>query len=149
MSMKNRASKIKAMQMPKKPMAADEADLDLESLDSMPVDESAQNGDMLDESGYMGPLDDAETSSSGELSHIDDKQLLDELKKRGLMSKHSPLGKAAESDLVSDEMDYSDLPDESAMQESEESPHMQALEKRLGIEKKMKPEMPPPKPKKK
>ena len=98
-----RADRIKGLAMPKKPMGEQEADIDLEMLgaeeDMMPEEE----GDELLEGEEVG----------GPLDVLSDDELLAELKKRGLMSKSSPLGKAAESDIVIDEeVDYNDLPDD-------------------------------------
>lgn len=134
----NRADKLRSMAMPKKPMGAKEAEIDLESLMQAEPETEAPAGEMSEESGYIGP--EMEAAPAG-LEQMSDKELLDELKKRGLMSKHSPLGKAAESDMVASEMEpeieemkaeeAEEMPEDEAL----ESAKMQELEKRLGVEK--------------
>ena len=51
---KSRMEQLKNMPMPKKPMGAEEAEMDLESLASDSEEEPAE---MTEESGYMGPLE--------------------------------------------------------------------------------------------
>lgn len=101
---KSRAERLKQVSMPKKPMAQDEADTDLEALGS--PEDSESPDDEANESPSQQSLEDhlgtEQHDSEHALALISDDDLLAELKKRGLMSQSSPVGKAAESDMVDD-----------------------------------------------
>jgi hypothetical protein len=108
---KDRANKMKAMPMPKKPMGAKEADMDLESMLAEEQAEPAEGSEEMESPEYQA----AEEEMGVEMhpaESLSDDELLMELKKRGLMAKSSPVGKAAEADMEGEESE----------EESEEMP---------------------------
>lgn len=102
MKMKQRADKLKAMPMPKKPMGAQEADMDLESMLAEEQAEPAEGSEDMESPEYQA-AEDAAGIEMHPAEQLSDDELLMELKKRGLMGKSSPIGKAAEADLVDEE----------------------------------------------
>lgn len=123
----SRASKLKELSMPKKPSGEQEADMDLSMLEGSPEEEAAETPE---EEATEAPEEDMAPDT---LEHVSDDELLGELKKRGLMSANSPLGKAAESDLVAkmDKEEATETPEDEAAESEEE----QNLEELLGTEK--------------
>lgn len=90
-----RAEQLKSLKMPKKSMAEDEADLDLESLGDMDPNVVPE----LDEE--MLPEVEEGVAEAGALEDISDDELIGEMKKRGLIDDGEDLdasGMAAEED---------------------------------------------------
>lgn len=121
---KSRADKLKGMSMPKKPASQQEADLDLAMLGNPDMDPEMAEGEA--EGMELG----MELGAEMPLDSLSDDELLSELKKRGLMSKSSPVGKAAESDLMGEEGEE----EGSIEEELEESPEQQEMEDEMGAE---------------
>lgn len=124
--MAKRADRLKDLGMPKKPMAAHEADMDLEALGdggapgkNMESPESGAESDELGAEMHEGAMGKPE-----DLDHLSDQDLLSELKKRGLMSKSSPVGGAAEHDMEgSDDEEAGESPEEEDQEdEADEAP---------------------------
>ncbi len=75
--MAKRANKLKDLKMPKRPMAEEEVDMDLE-LEELGAGEELPEEEGLEEMPDMEEV-------AGNLDEYSDDELLDEMKKRGLM----------------------------------------------------------------
>lgn len=140
-----RADKLKKISMPKKAGGEREAEHDLDMLEApAPEDTYPDNMDTEDELGGILSGKTAGNAGAG-LDHISDDDLIAELKNRGLVSKSSPLGKAAESDLVDESKLHRDeegSPEEEATEtpeeESEETERRAAPSKKVANKKSLK-----------
>lgn len=107
--LKNRAEKIAKMKMPMKPMAENEADMDMEGLD-IPA-EAAEEGEPVEQEQMENDM--GEAAEDNGLADLSDDELIKELATRGLTGKHLDLqlkkmgndkNKMADEDSESDEI---------------------------------------------
>lgn len=107
MAVKSRAARLKGIGMPAKPAGEKEADMDLESLSAPDKDgEAGQDAGLEDILGAAGKAPMGAPGADEGAEHLSDDELLAELKKRGLMAKSSPVGAAAEHDIMGEEGEH-------------------------------------------
>lgn len=104
MAQKSRADKLKDLKMPARPMAEEEAEMDLamEELPAMEGEELAEEGEDL--------ADMPAEEEMAELEVYSDEELMEEMKRRGLMPEEEE--EAEDEEIASTEVGNPDMNDD-------------------------------------
>ena len=90
----DRKAQLAAMKMPKKPMAAEEADMDLDQID-LGEDEAPEQ----DPGAKASPLMGEDAAPGQDMSELSDDDLIAEMKARGLLEEENEPGEEPEQIL--------------------------------------------------